>query len=76
MRAAPVPPLLPTCRRALQEFLDLLKVDYKAGFTCPVCSGLPHEDMVIICDGKVLGFRRDLALPSTPETSGRTVMDL
>ena len=55
----------------------MLAIDYEAEFDCcPCCSKLQPEDMVVVCDGKVLGFRRDLALPSTPAMSGRTVPDL
>jgi hypothetical protein len=56
--------LLPTravIRRALQRLLSLMDVDYKNDFSCPCCSLLPPEEMIIVMDGTSLGFPKDFA---------------
>lgn len=45
------------------EFIKLIDVDYGNAFTCPVCSQLPHNELVVIIDGKEMGMNRALAKP-------------
>ena len=55
-----------TDRRAMLEFLKLIDLDYCNAFTCPKCSQLPHDELVIIIDGKEMGMNRALAKPYVP----------
>lgn len=48
-----------TITSALHAFIQLLDIDYKAGYGCPVCTNLPPEDQVVCMDGKDLGFPRN-----------------
>ncbi len=43
--------------------LNILDIDYPAGFTCPKCG---DEPKTIVCDATSLAFRRDL-LPTKEE---------
>lgn len=45
------------------EFIKLLDLDYDSAFTCPVCSQLSHNDLVVIIDGKEMGMNRALTKP-------------
>lgn len=53
------PPSRTVVRQALQSFLLLLDINYD--FSCPCCSSLPHDAMVIVGDAVCMGFRKDLA---------------
>ena len=44
-------------RHAWNAFARLLKIDMKSSFQCPICGDSPQ---VVICDGTMLGFRKDL----------------
>ena len=63
-------------RRALQTFLSLLDIDYDAGFRCPCCCKLSPEAMVVIGDGKVMGYKKAYARQAHPIRSDRVVPDL
>jgi hypothetical protein len=52
-----------TLRLALLTFIETLDIDYAQGFECPVCATLPPSERVVIMDGKVMGFRKDLQKP-------------
>ena len=44
-------------RQALNAFARLLNINFAETFSCPICGPSPT---IIICDGTLLGFRRDL----------------
>jgi hypothetical protein len=44
-------------RSAWYAFLQLLDIDFTAGFECPTCEGDPQ---IIICDGTSLAYRKNL----------------
>ena len=44
-------------RRAWNAFARLLDIDFDESFTCPICGPSPTT---IVCDGTLLGFRKDL----------------
>jgi transcription elongation factor Elf1 len=39
-------------------FVRMLDTDYDRLFTCPVCSQLPHDQLILTVDGKVMGLQR------------------
>ena len=51
------PVLIKQLRHAWNAFARLLKIDMKSSFQCPICGDSPQ---VVICDGTMLGFRKDL----------------
>ena len=55
-------------RRAWYAFSQLLELDIENGFQCPLCGASPGT---FICDGTMLGFRKDL-LASTSSTPNVT----
>ena len=67
-------------RLAWNAFARLLDIDWLEGFICPICGPLPS---VVICDGTMLGFRKDLLEafqeqpqpPTTPVVSGSCHVD-
>ena len=44
-------------RKAWNAFSRLLDIDFSNSFTCPLCGSEPST---VICDGTMLGFRKDL----------------
>jgi hypothetical protein len=44
-------------------FMRLIDVDYKLLFTCPICSQLPHDQLILTVDGKEMGMQRTQARP-------------
>ena len=44
-------------RQAWNAFARLLDIDFAESFACPICGASPST---IICDGTLLGFRKDL----------------
>jgi CxC4 like cysteine cluster associated with KDZ transposases len=67
----------PVVRLALQSFMGLLDMPDE-GFACPCCSHVSPEERTIICYGKCLGFRKDLAFTGIkpPSSSSPPVPDL
>jgi hypothetical protein len=65
------------CRKALLEFIKLLDLDYERCFTCPVCLELPHDELVLIIDGKEMGMNRALVkLYIAPSSLAYTIVPL
>ena len=58
--------MLPSCRKALLEFIKLLDVDYDAAFCCPICASLDHSQVALVIDGKETGMNRALSKPYVP----------
>ena len=52
-------------RQAWNAFARLLDIDWKESFNCHLCGLAPQT---IICDGTLIGFRKDLASAVLPET--------
>lgn len=42
-------------------FIRCLDVDYNDCFSCPICSKLSHDELVLIMDGKEMGMKKALA---------------
>lgn len=53
------------------SFLELLDIDYDAGFCCPVCE-TSHLD-VLVCDGTSLAFRQSFLSGITQEYPARVL---
>ena len=49
-----------TTLRVLRSFIQLrlAQSDLTYAFSCPICSSLPHENLVLVIDGITLGMRR------------------
>ncbi|KAK9807615.1 hypothetical protein WJX72_004166 [[Myrmecia] bisecta] len=52
-----------THRLALMAFLRQLDIPYGHRCSCPICSELPHEQLVLIVDGKAMGINKTFARP-------------
>ena len=57
-------------RRAWNAFIRLLDIDLLSSFQCPICGPCPDT---VVCDGMMLGFRKDL-LPSCIPTQHHKTM--
>jgi hypothetical protein len=53
-------------RNAMMSFIRCLDIDYKECFSCPICSVLPHDELVLIMDGKEMGMKKALAKQYIP----------
>ena len=47
-------------------FMRMMDTDYERLFTCPVCSQLPHDQLILTVDGKVMGLQRCHERPYAP----------
>ena len=54
------PSSLKLIQSAWHSFARLLNIKYNEGFKCPVCGTYPQ---LVICDGTLIGFRKDLLPP-------------
>ena len=61
-----------TLRRAWNSFARLLDLDFENSFLCPVCGTTPNT---VICDGTMLGFRKDLITACSPFDLQEAVSD-
>ena len=61
------PPSLKLLQSAWWSFARLLDIDYNESFKCLICGTYPE---LVICDGTLIGFRKDLlpTLLATPNT--------
>ena len=54
------PPSLKLIQSAWHSFASLLNLNYTESFKCPICGIYPQ---LVICDGTLIGFRKDLLPP-------------
>ena len=64
------PPTLDKIRSAWYAFARLLDIDWKQTFLCTICGYSPET---IICDGTLLGFRKDFLPSLLSETEEESV---
>lgn len=57
----------------MSEVLRRLDVNYTDLFTCPVCCSLPHDQLVLIVDGKMMGIQKMFAETYHPPIDLTTV---
>ena len=58
------PPSLKLIQSAWRSFARLLNINYTESFKCPICGTYPQ---LVICDGTLIGFRKDLLPPLLAE---------
>ena len=58
------PPSLKLIQSAWHSFARLLNINYTESFKCPICGTYPQ---LVICDGTLIGFRKDLLPPLLAE---------
>lgn len=54
------PPSLKLTQSTWNSFARLLNINYDESFKCPICGTYPQS---VICDGTLIGFRKDLLPP-------------
>ena len=64
---------IPTLRRAWNSFARLLDLDFENSFLCPVC--VCTTPNTAVCDGTMLGFRKDLITACSPFDLKEAVSD-
>ena len=61
-----------TLQRAWNSFVWLLDLDFENSFLCPICGSTSNT---VVCDGTMLGFRKDILTACSPHDLPEAISD-